>query len=353
MSRFLSKKLNLLQPYTPGEQPQDMQYIKLNTNENPYPPSPKVIKAITKAECSRLRLYSDPQVKPLVSAIARANGVGEENVIVSNGSDEILAFAFYAFCLDKPLAMPDVSYGFYPVLTDLFGIEKHTIPLTDTMDIDTYSFTVNDGENVVIANPNAPTGKALSKKDIESIVQAHHNDVVIIDEAYVDFGAQSVVPLIFKYENLLVVQTCSKSRNLAGARVGFAMASKTLIDDLNRVRYSFNPYNVNRLSMCAAVEAVSDIRYFKSCTGKIIKTRQKTTDKLRKRGFEVIDSSANFVFAKSDKLGGEELYKALKKNGVLVRWFDGERTKDYVRITIGSESEIKTFFEKLDIILKK
>ena len=353
MSKFLSKEASWLAPYTPGEQPQDQQYIKLNTNESPFPPSPKVVKALSRAELLKLNLYSDPTCGQLVESIAKRYELQPENVLTGNGSDEILAFAFRAFCGEgKPLAYADITYGFYKSQVALFGLEAKVIPLREdfTLNVDDY---MDFPGTIVIANPNAPTGISVPRADIQRLLEADPNRVVIVDEAYVDFGGESCVPMIYRYDNLLVVQTMSKSRSLAGGRVGFALGSSELIAALNRVKYSFNPYNVNRLSIIAGAAAVEDEDYFQSCCASIRQNRAWTTDKLAGLGFTVLPSQANFIFAKSDKLSGENLYQGLKKHGVLVRWWaDSGRIQDYVRITIGSMEQMERLANEIARLLE-
>ncbi|WP_448863494.1 pyridoxal phosphate-dependent aminotransferase [Clostridium sp.] len=393
MSRFLSKASESLLPYTPGEQPQGRKFIKLNTNECPYPPSPKVAEAIlagyeeiaagcgtagaadmaeqaetagcgcnagaTEAgkmaekaarvmppELANLRLYSDPEERVLIEAIADHYGVGTNQVIAGNGSDEILGFAFRAFCdQNAPLQFADLTYGFYPALCGLYGIPFKAVPLEEdfTLNIEPYK---NCGNNVIIANPNAPTGMSLPLSAIEEVAASNPDRVVMVDEAYVDFGGESCVSLLPKYENLVIIQTFSKSRSLAGARVGFAIANPDLIADMNRIKYSFNPYNVNRLSILAGAAAMRDWDYTKECTGRICKTREKTTEALRALGFTVLDSKTNFIFAKSGDMPGKVYFDGLREAGILVRRWDSERIKDYVRISIGSEEEMETFVEE-------
>lgn len=348
MSRFLSAKFADIEPYTPGEQPQDMQYVKLNTNENPYPPAPGVVRLINEAQTSRLNLYSDPTVNPLIQELARFYGVRPGQVFAGNGSDEVLAFAFLAFCDDqRKVCFPEVSYGFYKVFARLFHLEDaRAIPLRADFSIDPKDYE-GCGRNVVIANPNAPTGLSLSAAQIERIVKSNPDHVVIIDEAYVDFGGESCLGLIDRYENLLIVRTFSKSRSLAGARLGFAMGSEALIEDLNRMKFSFNPYNINRLTMLAGVEAVKDRAYFEDCLQKIIDTREESAARLEQMGFEVLPSKANFLFARHPKISGARYYQALKQRGVLVRHFaNPESIADFVRITIGTP-------EQMDILLQK
>ena len=353
MSKFLSKEAGRLAPYTPGEQPQDQQYIKLNTNESPFPPSPRVIKAISRAELLKLNLYSDPTCARLVEAIAKRYELQPENVLTGNGSDEILAFAFRAFCGEgKPLAYADITYGFYQPQVALLGLQSKVVPLRED-----FTLNVDDSMDfpgtIVIANPNAPTGMTVPRSDIQRLLEADPERVVIVDEAYVDFGGESCVPMIYRYENLLVVQTMSKSRSLAGGRVGFALGSPALISALNRVKYSFNPYNVNRLSIIAGAVAVEDEPYFQTCTAAVRNNRAWTVRELEELGFTVLPSSANFIFAKSDKLPGGELYRKLKENGILVRWFDADRIRDYVRITIGSLEQMTALVDEIARLLEE
>ena len=351
MSRFLSDEARKLAPYTPGEQPTDAQYIKLNTNENPFPPSPKVLQALSRAEGQKLNLYSDPTCGRLNEAIARRCELKPENVITGNGSDEILAFAFRAFCGEgKGVAYADITYGFYKAQTALFGLDAAVIPLREdlTLNVDDY---MDFPGMIVIANPNAPTGMALPRTQIQRLLEANPDRVVLVDEAYVDFGAESCVPMIYRYDNLLVVQTMSKSRSLAGGRVGYALGSAELIAALNRVKYSFNPYNVNRLSIAAGAAAVEDEPYFRQCCDAVQANRKWLTEELEALGFTVLPSLANFVFAKTDRIGGGDLYRLLKENGILVRWFDADRIRDYVRITVGTEEQMAELAETLGRLL--
>lgn len=347
MSRFLSDRFAALKAYVPGEQPQDKSYIKLNTNESPYPPAPRVVEALSTEEINDLRLYSDPQCKKLRKALADYYGVAPENIIVGNGSDEILSFIFMAFC-DKNtgVSYPDISYGFYPVYADLYGISKSKVPLRDDFSICTEDY-YNAGTTVVIANPNAPTGICMSIEDIESIVKANPNNVVVIDEAYIDFGGDSAIPLTEKYDNLLVVQTFSKSRSLAGARLGYAVGGNELIADLEKLRYSTNPYNVNRLTLLAGAAALGDGEYYDKNNSIIIQSRDYTSKKLSELGFELTDSKANFLFARHTKLTGAELYQGLRERGILVRHFDKPRISDYVRITVGTKEQMDSLLNSL------
>ncbi len=351
MSRFFSPLLSALKPYTPGEQPRDMQYIKLNTNESPYPPSPRMASLIA-SEGEKLNLYSDPTSRVLHEAIADYYEVSADRVIATNGSDEVLAFAFNAFAAGKSLVFPDVTYGFYPVFANLFGIPYTTIPLDENLTIRVEDYVDTDS-TVVIANPNAQTGTYLPLSKIEELVAQNSDRVVIVDEAYIDFGGESAVALTDRYDNLLVVQTFSKSRNLAGARVGFAIGCADLIADLNRVKYSFNPYNVNRMSMVAAAEAMKDTAYFTECTQKVIATREYTASKLTELGFTYPISMANFILAETNRMDGKELYEKLKSRGVLVRYLGDQRIRNSIRITIGSKEQMETFIQITKEILEE
>lgn len=352
MSRFFSNKYRNLEAYTPGEQPKDMKYIKLNTNESPYPPSPSVIKAVME-EAGRLQLYSDPEATPLVEALAFLFGVDKKCVITTNGSDEVLNFAFMAFCNEShPIAFPDITYGFYPVFANLNGIPYSEIPLSDDFSVN-YRDYLGIGKNIVIANPNAPTGLTLSLSEIEEIVKTNPDNVVVIDEAYVDFGGESAIPLTKKYKNLLVTGTFSKSRSLAGGRLGFGVACEELIADLNTIKYSTNPYNVNRMTMMAGYRAICDNDYYMDNCKKIIETREYTREKLIALGFRVTDSRANFLFAESDKISGEELYLALRARGILVRHFKMEKIKNFNRITVGTREEMDALISAIADILKE
>ena len=352
MSRFFSNKYSALVPYTPGEQPKNMQYIKLNTNESPFPPSPGVIAAATE-EAGKLQLYSDPECALLRDKLAETYGVLPEQVILTNGSDEVLNFAFMAFGdKEHPWVFPDITYGFYPVFAELNGIPYETVPLKDDLSIDSRDY-IGVNKNVIIANPNAPTGLALSLAEIEEIVISNPNNVVVIDEAYVDFGGESAVSLINKYENLLVTRTFSKSRSLAGARLGFGIGNKSLISDLHTIRYSTNPYNVNRMTCMAGYAALCEDGYYKDNCKKIVKNREYTAKALTELGFSVTDSKTNFIFAKSDRISGEELYKKLKERGILVRHFSLPRIAEYNRITVGSAEQMQALIETVKQILEE
>lgn len=349
MSKYLSKKYAGLTPYVPGEQPKE-KLIKLNTNESPFPPSP-LAQRLARQAAGDLRLYSDPECTALKEAAAEYFGVQKENLIFSNGSDEILQFAFAAFCdASTPAKFADVTYGFYPVFAESLGIAYEEIPLKNDFTIDPADY-YDAKATIFIANPNAQTGILLPVNEIEKIVARNPENVVVIDEAYVDFGGESAVPLTKKYENLLVVGTFSKSRSLAGARLGYAIGDKSLIADLNMLKYSFNPFNVNAMTAAAGVGALLDDEYFKKNCRTIIDNRAYLTDELKMLGFEVLPSSANFLLCKHPEKSGVELFKGLRSKGVLVRRFDINRINEYLRITIGSYDELKTLVEALRELL--
>lgn len=351
MSRFFSEKYARLEPYVPGEQPRDKKYIKLNTNESPFPPSPLVEKAVSE-ESRMLQLYSDPECRELREKMSEVFCIAPDRMIMTNGSDEVLQFAFMAFGDQRhSFAFADITYGFYPVFARLNHVPYETIRLKEDFSLDPQDY-MGIGKNIVIANPNAPTGLCLPLSAIEEIVESNPDNVVIVDEAYVDFGGESCVPMIFRYDNLLVTQTMSKSRQLAGGRVGFALGSEALIAALNRVKYSFNPYNVNRLSLIAGTAAVEDEAYFRSCCETIRENRAWLTEELEGLGFAVLPSSANFVFARCGRIPGGDLYRQLKENGILVRWFDKDRIRDFVRITVGSMEQLAALADELARILE-
>ncbi len=346
MSRYFSKKFKALVPYTPGEQPKEMKYIKLNTNESPFPPSERAMKKAAEA-VKNLQLYCDPECRALVKKASEVFSVDTDEILFTNGSDEILNFAFSAFCDEThPAVFPDITYGFYPVFAEINRVPYEEIPLKDdfTISVDDY---IGINKTIFIANPNAPTGIALSLNDIEKIVSSNPESVVVIDEAYVDFGTKSAVSLIHKYSNLLVTQTFSKSRSLAGGRLGFGIACKELIADLNTIKYSTNPYNINSLTQAVGAGVLEDEEYTKSNCKTIIENREYLTKKLEAMGFFVLPSKANFVFARHDKIDGRALYEALKSKGVLVRHFDSERLRDYNRITVGTKEQIDILTQKI------
>ena len=352
MSQFLSPEAARLAPYTPGEQPRDQQYIKLNTNESPFPPSPAVAAAVAGADAQALQLYSDPTCAALHRAIARYYGVEERNVLAGNGSDEILAFAFRAFCgTGRPAVYADVTYGFYQAQTALFGLESVRVPLREDYTLAVEDYMSAQG-TVFLANPNAPTGLALPPSEIRRLLEADRERVVVVDEAYVDFGGESCVPLTKKYSNLLVVQTYSKSRSMAGARLGYAIGDASLIQDLETIKFSTNPFNVNQLTMKAGAVALAEQSYYDENCKKIMETRDYTTRELEKLGFSVLPSKTNFIFAKKPGLAGAALYQGLKERGVLVRYFDKDRIRDYNRITNGTREQMDILLEKVRELLQ-
>ncbi len=352
MSRFLNEKIKKLEPYVPGEQPRGRKYIKLNTNESPFPPSPEAIR-LANEEAERLMLYPDPDCTALTEAIAEEYGVKPQNVILTNGSDEVLNFAFMAYCDENnPAIFPDITYGFYKVFADVNGVPCEEIPLKDNFTVDINDYVFRRGV-VFIANPNAPTGIALPLSEIEKILVSNSDRIVVIDEAYVDFGGESAVKLIGKYENLLVTQTFSKSRSMAGARLGFGIASKEIIADLSRIKYSTNPYNINRMTAAAGLGAIKDKPYFVNNCSLIVENRAYTASELKKLGFEMTESKTNFLFAKTDKISGAELYSSLKERGILVRHFNKPRISEYLRITIGSRNEMDELIAAIKEILEK
>ena len=349
MSRFLNEQYQTLEAYTPGEQPRDMQYIKLNTNESPYPPAPSVVEAMTAEQVELLRLYSDPTAKNLKEKLAGLYGVKPENVFVSNGSDEVLNFSFMAFG-GGGVVFPDISYGFYEVFADLYAINAEKIPLESDFSID-YRKYCGKNKMVVIANPNAPTGMTISVRQIEEIVKTNPDAVVVIDEAYVDFGGETCLPLVKEYDNLLVTRTFSKSRCLAGGRLGYAFASPEIIADLEKIKYSTNPYNINRLTLLLGEKTVDAEDYYQEKCREIEETRSWTAAQLEKLGFTVLPSKANFIFVKTDKMDGGELYKTLKTKGILVRHFTNPRICQFNRVTIGTKEQMEAFIDTIKEVL--
>ena len=349
MSRFFTDRFASLTPYTPGEQPQERQYVKLNTNESPYPPSPGVLKAVEK-EAGRLQLYSDPENKLITAAIAGYYGVKPSEVLVGNGSDELLNFAFMAFCDEEhPAVFADITYGFYPVYAEVNRVPYVEVPLHEDFSLAGEDYDQLSG-TVFLANPNAPTGIALSSAEIEAMLSSRPDRLHVVDEAYVDFGAESVLPLVKRYDNLLVIQTFSKSRSMAGARLGFAVGCEALIRDLNTLKYSTNPYNVNRMTSAAGVAAIAEDAYYRENAARIIKDRTWTREQLIRLGFEVTDSRSNFLFARTDRISGNDLYLRLKERGVLVRHFHKNRIEDYVRITIGTREQMERLISEIQAI---
>ena len=352
MSRFFSKKYEKLEPYTPGEQPKERKYIKLNTNESPFPPSPRAVEYAAEA-AKNLQLYSDPTCASLVDALAKTYRIERDEVLPTNGSDEILNFAFMAFCDEEhPALFADITYGFYSVFAELNGVPYEKIPLREDFSINVDDY-INRRGTVFIANPNAPTGLALPLSEIERLLQSDPDRIVVIDEAYVDFGAESAVSLIEKYDNLLVTQTFSKSRSMAGARLGYGIACKALIADLNTVKYSTNPYNVNAMTMAAGVGTLEDADYTERNCKAVMENRAWAAKELLKMGFEMTDSRANFLFAKHPRISGGALYLALRESGVLVRHFEKPRISEYNRITVGSREQMEILIQNIRTILEE
>lgn len=340
--RFWSPEVRELEPYVPGEQPKIQNLLKLNTNENPYPPSPKVVEAVQAVlheQADALRLYPDPDATALKQAIAKQQNIDVSQVFVGNGSDEVLAHIFKAFFLqDEPILYPDITYSFYPVYSQFFGTKTKEIPLNESFEIDVRDYTQPNG-GVIITNPNAPTSIALSLAEIEQVLQANPDRVVVIDEAYVDFGAESVVSLINRYENLVVCQTTSKSRSLAGLRVGFAIAQSHLIAALEAVKNSFNSYPIDRFAIAAAVASFEDQAYFEEQCQKVITSREKLVRDLTELGFNVLPSKANFIFATHSQHDAGQLAQKLREQGIIVRYFNKPRINQFLRITVGTDEQ--------------
>jgi histidinol-phosphate aminotransferase len=350
MSKFWSKAVEHAKPYVPGEQLNDPGIIKLNTNENPYPPSPKVREAIN-LEIERLHLYPDPKADALNNTVAAYYGVAKEQVFVGNGSDEVLAFSFMAFFdQGKKIRYPAITYSFYPVYANLFHIPVEEVPLNRNFSLPVEAFFQSEG-GVIFPNPNAPTSRYLNLDAIKEIAENNPDNVVIIDEAYVDFAKESAVELTIQCENLLVIQTLSKSRSLAGLRVGFAIGHPNLIEGLNRIKDSFNSYTIDRLAMAGARASILDKEYFKETTAKIIYTREWVKEEMKKRGFHVLPSQTNFLFACHYQKSASQLYEELKEDGVLIRHFNKPKIDNYIRITIGTDEQMKTFIKKLDKLI--
>ena len=337
MSRYLDSKFASLAPYVPGEQPKDRDYIKLNANESPYPPSPAVLEALRSPEAAALNLYPDAACRELSSLIAAQFGLGEGNVLLANGSDDILNFCFLAFC-EKGVVFPDISYGFYEVFADLYHIDALRPKMGEGLTIDPRDYT-GTGRCVVIANPNAQTGGSPES-------------VVVVDEAYVDFGGETAAPLVEKYPNVLVVRTFSKSASLAGARLGYALGAEALIEDLKKLKYSTNPYSVNRTALCAGAAAIRDWACCAANCRRIAFERRRLTAELVKRGFELTDSSANFVLARPCLIGAREYMESLREHGILIRYLGGALS-DWVRITIGTPEQMDALLAATDEILKR
>lgn len=350
MSRYLDSKFAALLPYVPGEQPKDRPYIKLNANESPYPPSPLVLEALRSEEAAALNLYPDAACRELTALLAEHLGVGEGNILLANGSDDILNFCFLAFC-ERGVVFPDISYGFYEVFADLYHIDVLRPKMGAGLTIDPADYT-GTGRCVVIANPNAQTGVALPLEAVEGIVKGSAESVVVVDEAYVDFGGETAVPLVSKYDNVLVVRTFSKSASLAGARLGYAVGPEELIEDLKKLKYSTNPYSVNRTALIAGAAAIRDWSYSAENCRSIASERERLASELKARGFELTDSRTNFVLAKPSGIGAKEYMEALRERGILIRYLGGALA-DRVRITIGTPGQMDALLEATDEILKR
>ena len=351
MNKYWSELSKHLDPYVPGEQPQDNAYIKLNTNENPYPPSPRVLARIKDLTDENLRRYPDPDGIELRETIADYFGLRPENIFLGNGSDEILALAFYAlFKQQQPLLFSDITYSFYDVYCNFFGIRYEQIPLTEDFRIAPEDYLRPNG-GIILANPNALTGRFLELARIENLLNQNAESAVLVDEAYIDFGGRSAVPLIRRFPNLLVVQTLSKSRSLAGLRVGFGIGDAQLIEGLERAKNSFNSYPLDRLALAGASEAIRDDAYFNDTRRKVMATRQQVTAELEKLDFQVVPSRANFICIRHQRANAADLYRQLKARGILVRYFSAPRVDNYLRVTIGTDTEMQTFLDTIKELL--
>jgi histidinol-phosphate aminotransferase len=351
MNKFWSNRIKNTLPYVPGEQPKGKEYIKLNTNENPYPPSAKIKKTFESFEYDLLRLYPDPNCDDLKGAISEFYEINKEMVFVGNGSDEILGFSFLAFTNEgTKVYFPKITYSFYEVYSRFFRVSHEAVQMIDDLYIDVEKFMDVKGV-VLLANPNAPTGILLDLAEIENILRANNESLVIIDEAYIDFGGNSSVCLLDKYSNLLIIKTFSKSRSLAGVRVGYALGNKNLICALENAKNSFNSYTLDRFALLAAKEAILDKNYFEETISKIIKTREWVTKKLREMGFEIPESKANFIFISYPNIGGATIYKRLKEMGILVRYFNKDILNKYLRVTMGNDEEMKFFINSIERII--
>jgi len=353
MSQFWSSLVHTLTPYVPGEQPKVSNLIKLNTNENPYPPSDKVLEAIHNATNDKLKLYPDPNADVLKQRIADYHDLNSNQIFVGNGSDEVLAHAFQALLKqDKPLLFPDITYSFYPVYCGLYGIDYQTIPLNADFAIDINDYSQDCGA-IIFPNPNAPTGKLLGLDNIETLLQNHSKKVVLIDEAYIDFGGKSAISLVNQYPNLLVTQTLSKSRSLAGLRVGFAVGHPDLIEGLERVKNSFNSYPLDQLAISGSVASFDDEEAFQSACQSVINTRETLVTKLTELGFNTIPSAANFVFTSHPKLEAKWIAEQLREKSIIVRYFNKPRIDQYLRITIGNDDENQALCDALEEIINQ
>lgn len=356
MSQFWSSIVNDLTPYVPGEQPKGSNLIKLNTNENPYPPSPKVLEVLKQSANSSLRLYPDPNADQLKQAIASYYQVKSEQVFVGNGSDEVLAHTFVALLKHKkPILLPDISYSFYPVYCQLFEIDYQPVPLDEKLQINIESYLQSDLEGnggIIFPNPNAPTGQRLELSQIELLLQKNKHSVIVVDEAYIDFGGQSAVALVNRYSNLLVIQTFSKSRSLAGLRVGFAIGNQDLIEALERVKNSFNSYPLDSFAIKGAIAALADNDYFNETTNKILSSRDYLSKKMTSMGFAILPSSANFIFATHAQYDAEHMARLLREKNIIVRHFKQARIEQYLRITIGTQQQCEALVRELEDIIR-
>lgn len=352
MSIYWNERIRNIEPYVPGEQPKEDGLIKLNTNENPYPPSPRALEAMRAALDGDLRLYPDPEAERLRGTVAAHYGVDPAEVFVGNGSDEVLALAFLAFFdRDKPVRFPDVTYSFYPVYADMFGVPYQLVELDEDFRLAADSFDGGRG-GIVLANPNAPTGICVGLAQLDAWLSRHRDAVFIVDEAYVDFGGDTAVPLVRKHPHLLVVQTLSKSRSLAGLRVGFAIGHRDLIEGLNRAKHSFNSYTLDRVALAGAEAALKDRDYFEQTRHRVIATRERTAAELRARGFRLTDSKANFLFASHPEYAADMLFRRLREKRVLVRYFNKPKISAYLRISIGTDEQMDAFLQALDEIMR-
>lgn len=353
MSKFLTLKNRNIEPYEAGEQPMDQEYIKLNANETSRPPSPEVLKALQSEKMKSLGFYVNPNLMDLRQAIADRFQLKPEQVCAGNGSDEMLAFIFLAFFDENTeIAYPDITYSFYRVITKLYGAKGRTIPLKEDLAIDADAF-IDSGCHIVLANPNNPTGQVLSVAEIERMAAADSNRLVIIDEAYVDYGNESCIPLIAKYSNLIVVHTMSKSKNLAGAHIGYAMADESIISDIENVKNSFNPFNLNKMAIDVGIAAINDIQYYKKCASEVIELREYLKQELVKMKFYVVDTHTNFVFVSHPNLSGKEYNKQLREDGILARYFENPRISNFLRITIGTKEEVEAVLASTKRILQQ
>ncbi|WP_455716738.1 histidinol-phosphate transaminase [Anaerosporobacter sp.] len=352
MSYFFLDDYKDMEVYIPGEQPKEREYIKLNANESSFPPSPKVLEAISASQINGMSYYSDPHCMELRKAIGSVYHVSAEQVFVGNGADEVLGFCMKSFF--KPgmkVCFPDLTYDFYRTYAQTYGLDYEQIPLKEDLSINVEDY-VESERDVLLANPNNPTGKAISVDDIERIVAKNPKRMVIIDEAYVDYGIESCIPLVKRYSNLVVVQTFSKSRNLAGARIGFAISTRDIIEDMNKIKFTFNPFNMSSMAIAAGVASVKDTEYLKECVAKIIHNRMEFEGHLKHMGFEVIEACTNFILVTHQKVSASYIYEELKKKGVLVRHYPGGKIDNYLRITIGTEQEMDTVTQLIDDIVK-